>query len=567
MKKRLPFIIAIISCCVFYCKTNQAVANVFASQLKIINPDDSPFDGNFSDGTGAKISFLLNAAASSVIVVVKDAANGNIIAQIDGGAMGSGLNSVDWDGTGAETGKQYIYEVTAVQPNASSTDWRVFFDSGDIEIFTRGCAVVKDMSSPLFGLIYTPNTGGDLPQVGKGITIYNPDGSFHDPFLVAADINDGGTIDWGGGSDVMYGAVFDALDRFYVSAIQFGEIRRLNQDYSITSVITGLTNPKGLYLQGEGEALTIYVAADNKIWRGNIGTADSMKAGDMELLAQFSGFFPHQINLDDEGFLYVSLRASNQLGSDGRGIRRYDLTGTLPVTDDDAFWFLGEEKTFIANDLVFDRGADRNSAADDILYFVTRAGEDKDEDGIWRVDDIHSVFPDVIRIITENDFYGDDSNVQSRASFDFDAAGNIVFMENANEHLFLISPPGEGETNSFTTTSPDTFTVSVTVGVEEPGLAKTPKSYELYQNYPNPFNPSTTIKFSLSQSETISLRIYDLNGRLVRTLIESDKRSRGLNRVEWDGKDNSGSLIPSGRYVYTLESGKFKSSKIMTLAK
>ncbi len=568
MKEYLPIATAILAAGFFFGEVHKAAANVYASQLKITNPDDSPFDGNFSDGTGAKISFFLNDTANVVTIIVRDAADGGLVTQIDGGAMSSGLNSVEWDGTGAEAGRQYTYEITAQQPTASATDWTVFFDSDDIEIFTRGVAVVKDMTSHMFGLIYAPNTGGDAPQVGKGITIYNPDGSFHDPFLVAADINDGGTVDWGGGSDVMYGAVFDNLDRFYVSAIQFGEIRRLDQDHSIRAVITGLTNPKGLYLEGEGEALTIYVAADNKIWRGNIGTADSMNAVGMELLAQFSGFFPHQINLDDEGSLYVSLRTTNLLGSDGKGIRKYDITGTLPVTDDDALWFLGEEKTFIANDLVFDRGSDGNSAVDDILYFVTRAGEDRNEDGIWRVDDINSFFPDVVRIITEDDLYFfSDSNVQARATFDFDAAGNIIFMENANEHLFFISPPSLAGTNSFTTMSPDTFMVDAAVSVSDPSEALLPNSYRLEQNYPNPFNPSTSIKFHLKKAEPVSILVYDLKGRLIKTLIDREDRAEGAHTVEWDGTDNFGQRVASGRYVYTLEFEEFRQSRVMTLSK
>ncbi len=562
MKKRLPFIIAILSCCVFYCKTNQAIANVIASQLNITNPDGSSFDGNFSDGTGAKISFYLNDSATEVTIRVRDISNGSVVAQIEGGAMNAGLNSVAWDGSGAESGKNYIYEITALQPTASATDWTVFFDSGDIDIFTRGVDVVTDQSDPNFGLIFTSNDGGPLQT---GINIYNPDGSFHDPFLVAASVQDGGVIDYG--TDAPLFATMDYMGNIWVSLKDLGKIMRINRDFTGEVVIEGLTLPKGLYVEGEGEGFTIYVAADNKIWRGNIGTANSFDANTLELLADFSGFFPHQINMDDDGFLYVSLRSSNELGSDGRGIRKYDISGTLPVIDDDALWFLGEEKTFIANDLVFDRGSDGNSAADDILYFVTRAGGGRNEDGIWRIDDINSIFPDVIRIITEVDFYGFDDNVQARATFDFDAAGNIIFMENANEHVFFISPPGVADTNSFTTTSPDTFSVSVTVDVEEPGLAISPKSYELYQNYPNPFNPGTTIKFSLGQTEIISLRIFDLNGRLIRTLIKSEKRPSGLNSVEWDGKDKSGSLIPSGRYVYTLESGKFKDSKVMTLLK
>ena len=76
---------------------------------------------------------------------------------------------------------------------------------------------------------------------------------------------------------------------------------------------------------------------------------------------------------DDDGALYTTLRANNDLGSDGRGIRKYDISGSLPVTDTDALWFLFETKTFIANDLLLDHGIDPNTSTDDILYYCTRA--------------------------------------------------------------------------------------------------------------------------------------------------------------------------------------------------
>ncbi len=341
---------------------------------------------------------------------------------------------------------------------------------------------------------------------------------------------------------------------------------RINRDYTADVVIDGLTFAKGLYVEGQGEDFTIYVAANNQIFRGNLGTANSMDASELELLAEFSGFFPHQIILDDEGFLYVTLRQSNDLGSFGRGIRKYDISGTLPVTDDDALWFLMEDKTFIANDMVIDRGADPNSASDDLLYYVTRAGSGNDQDGIWRVNDINSVFPDTVRIITEDVFYGFDNNVQTRATMDFDAVGNLVFMENANEHVFLISPPGEGETNSFTTTSADTLTVQTPVSVENNADRSIPNSYRLEANYPNPFNPSTTIRYTLAQPGQTTLKIYNLLGEQIRTLVDVEQPA-GEHSVRWDGKDGLGNLAPSGIYILTIKSGDFIESQRMTLLK
>ncbi|MEE9171206.1 MAG: FlgD immunoglobulin-like domain containing protein, partial [bacterium] len=176
-------------------------------------------------------------------------------------------------------------------------------------------------------------------------------------------------------------------------------------------------------------------------------------------------------------------------------------------------------------------------------------------------------FPDTVRIITEIAFYGSDENVNTKATLDFDAAGNIIFMENANEHLFFISPPSLAETNSFTTTSPDTFTVEVSTSVSNPSEALLPNSYRLEQNYPNPFNPSTSIKFNLKKAESVSILVYDLKGRLIRTLIDREDRAEGAHTVEWDGTDNFGQRVASGRYVYALEFGDSRQSKVMTLSK
>ena len=176
----------------FFASPQNSFANVFASQIKITNPDSTEFDGKFTDGSGATISFFLNDTASSVLIFIKYAQSGSEIAQIDAGSLSRGLNSVEWDGSGTEEGKNYLIEITAEQPNYSSTEWTLFYDSGDINIYTRGVAVVTDQKSPDFGLIFTANDGGPL---GTGIAIYNPDGSFHDPFLVAADLSSGGALD------------------------------------------------------------------------------------------------------------------------------------------------------------------------------------------------------------------------------------------------------------------------------------------------------------------------------------------------------------------------------------
>lgn len=87
---------------------------------------------------------------------------------------------------------------------------------------------------------------------------------------------------------------------------------------------------------------------------------------------------------------------------------------------------------------------------------------------------------------------------------------------------------------------------------------------DLAQNRPNPFNPTTTIQFSLEQRSQVSLKVYDVSGREVRTL-ENRALPTGQYNVTWDGTNNSGQAVTSGIYFYRLDAGKFESTKKMVL--
>jgi hypothetical protein len=93
-----------------------------------------------------------------------------------------------------------------------------------------------------------------------------------------------------------------------------------------------------------------------------------------------------------------------------------------------------------------------------------------------------------------------------------------------------------------------------------------PENYFLGQNYPNPFNPSTIIRFGLPKSSHVSIKIYNILAKEVRELVNSDIDA-GKKSVLWNGKDNSGSLLSSGIYIYELRAGDFRDSKKMILLK
>jgi flagellar hook assembly protein FlgD len=81
-----------------------------------------------------------------------------------------------------------------------------------------------------------------------------------------------------------------------------------------------------------------------------------------------------------------------------------------------------------------------------------------------------------------------------------------------------------------------------------------PPQFTLTPNAPNPFNPMTTIRFEVDRPGLTTLRVYAVNGSLVRTLASGTLPAGGY-RVTWDGRDERGRAVASGLYIYRLESG------------
>ncbi len=88
-----------------------------------------------------------------------------------------------------------------------------------------------------------------------------------------------------------------------------------------------------------------------------------------------------------------------------------------------------------------------------------------------------------------------------------------------------------------------------------------PSETKLFDNYPNPFNPSTTIKFDLSESGFVSLKVFDILGREAATLINENLEAGGYEKV-FDA-----SKLASGGYYYRLNTGSFLETKRFLLTK
>jgi len=93
-----------------------------------------------------------------------------------------------------------------------------------------------------------------------------------------------------------------------------------------------------------------------------------------------------------------------------------------------------------------------------------------------------------------------------------------------------------------------------------------PNNFALHQNYPNPFNPITQIRYDLPEDALVSITIYDIMGRSIKSLVNSNQTA-GYRSIRWDGKNNLGEGVSAGMYIYSIQAGKFRQTKKMVLLK
>jgi len=112
--------------------------------------------------------------------------------------------------------------------------------------------------------------------------------------------------------------------------------------------------------------------------------------------------------------------------------------------------------------------------------------------------------------------------------------------------------------------------VTITEGGEITGIEKTDRvvlgSFILSQNYPNPFNPQTTIEYILTSPSHVVLKIYNLRGQVIKTLV-NEPQGTGMQTATWTGENGQGQKVSSGVYIYQIKIGDFITRKKMLLIK
>ena len=93
-----------------------------------------------------------------------------------------------------------------------------------------------------------------------------------------------------------------------------------------------------------------------------------------------------------------------------------------------------------------------------------------------------------------------------------------------------------------------------------------PLNFRLYFTYPNPFNPFTTLRYDLPKNSLVNITIYDMMGRVVKTIV-NDQQMAGYRSIQWNATNNNGSPVSAGMYLYMIQAGEFRQTKKMILLK
>lgn len=149
------------------------------------------------------------------------------------------------------------------------------------------------------------------------------------------------------------------------------------------------------------------------------------------------------------------------------------------------------------------------------------------------------------RMPYETEYYGDALDISTAAKVTVGESNDWV-VENADFQLNTIQATSDVETNDNSTTAPTKFSLS--------------------QNYPNPFNPTTHIQYALPKACNVTLKIYNLRGELVRTLV-NEFQSASHHQVAWNGLNDNGQKVAAGLYIYQIKAANFTQSMRLLLLK
>jgi flagellar hook assembly protein FlgD len=573
--------------------TYEVKANVFASAIEI------DYSGSFP----ATISYSLNQEATSVSITIKDYPASTVVKTITGGTS-LGFNDVTWDGSldagGTATSGTYTIHINASDNTGTSEFEMISYETNPDSWYWSGSGVaaIKRQASPYFGMTYiserTGKMGHDNGSKPRGIYLHDSHGRYYGQSQVSAYASGNSVIDWdalAGYEGAPWGVTVGPDDRVYAcvlssngldAGVTDGGVAIGDALFSTSSVETILPFTgdavSDMLVVGLGADRVLYTVEQTSERTGSDNDAaddgDGFDAAHIvkyalgESTGQYTGTaveviptstlsHPFRIEIDSEGFLYVVQQAYSDLAVANNiyGLSKWDISGTSPTE----VWHIG------LNDAP-DHGDSTANADNARATNFNGLALDEANGRVWITRKNNSSTFNILAYDISTGAYqtGFGDGGWSIRDVNVDAAGNILIISSSYEKFRIFSPAGS---NSFNTGSPWAIDAGVgVIAVPDDVLVivnpnNLPAQYSLVQNYPNPFNPVTSIEFTISQNEFVTLNIYDVTGRNVSTVV-NNRLNAGNYKMSFD----AGSLT-SGIYFYELRAGSFISTKKMMLLK
>lgn len=565
MKNQVLFILLVI----LLVKIQEVPANVYAVNLRVTNPDGSVFDGKFNDGTGAKIWYRLNEHADTVKIMVK--LNNQLVR--DTIILNSTPGEKSWIWNGKNNLEAYAaignYTFSVFCSDAGHTKWDTLWTTGsdatgaDLTGGTtysyRGICLNGNMSSKLFGEAYVAySTGWITEAIQKHLFItLNSDSTISRLLAETFQWNSNGFNEQP--NDSAYRLVqpwyceLGADNKLYSSAQGRGEIVVINPetgDY-MTSEAAPTQDIRGMCVYVKGTDTIFYWA------QGTTGGVIKKKNGLNGAATDFytpagASNYMRDVAVDDEGNVYAAHSNGTTATTANRRLVKISPSGTLLWARDTTNSSpTGTEGGIRA--ICVSHGKNLQSAADDKVYIVcaNSSSTSVNRHGIFEVNPINGDTKRVIRF---------PFNSVGSVSFDIacDAAGNLYLANGSDNRTVVAYSPSDGY-NYFTTDAPTDVNINVITGIND--KTNQPSRFSLEQNYPNPFNPSTTINYTVAKSSFVTLKVYDILGSELATLINETKPA-GNYQVNFKADG-----LSSGVYFYKLTAGSFSEIKKMIYQK
>jgi hypothetical protein len=197
-----------------------------------------------------------------------------------------------------------------------------------------------------------------------------------------------------------------------------------------------------------------------------------------------------------------------------------------------------------------------STATDETIPFTWESSYDVDSDLTYKL---------IVTLDYPGNVYTQDYLNISDASTSISTYEYASFMTDFNLTLWNIDYVVEVSDEEFTVISQaGEFVLNNTLLSTDSKII--PEVFALHQNYPNPFNPVTSLRYDLPEDGLVNITIYDMMGRIVKTLVNSSQTA-GYKSISWNATNDRNESVSAGLYLYTIQAGEFRQTKKMVLLK